>query len=734
MSLSAGMFLLLAAAAPVQAQEAPALAVVEGVVRLRGARDPLPGVTVQVGEGSSLLAVTTDAAGRFSVQVPRGVGATRLRVQVISPEHRPAELWITLPLAAPLVIYLEPAPPPVEFVIESDRKSPHASRQILDRERLERAAGTYGDPMRLIQSLPGAVVGREYTPAGGAVLLRGAAPAESRVYLDGVEIPYLYHFQQYASVIHTRLLDEIAVYPSAFGAAYGDATGGVVAVRTRQADTDRVHGDLNLNLVTAGAYLTVPAGDGGALSMSGRRSYADLGGSTSDQYTLWPVFWDYLGRYDRELEPGHRISLTGLGAGDTYGRYAGDAAVLDPLEQESNPAFTFGRRFHGVLLGDDWTSGSAHLQTTVAWIDDLWTGELADASQSRAERYAWLRHNTLVSARDWLRLDLGVESRLAFLSRSVVTDRAWIELGGEAPLLARGVPLSENMTRLTGGAWVEPAFLLGSTSLQTGARLQWDTATAAAVVDPRLTLQSALGPGPWGLRAAAGRYSQAPPSDALSEAAGNPELPIARSEHAALGVDTTVLDVLELSLDGWGKRLHDVTVQDPGQPPAVEDGWAAGLELTSRYRIREVFFTWASLALGRARRGDQVFAYDQPYAINLVASWQLTPRWDLGLRYRDAAGLPYTPIVGSIYDGDSDSYLPTAGDPSSVRLPTYRKLDLHLGWTRDFRRWTLDLYAEGWYVLPGANVLYPVYNFDYSEQAFVVGPAFVPLVGGRAQF
>ena len=54
---------------------------------------------------------------------------------------------------------------------------------------------------------------------------------------------------------------------------------------------------------------------------------------------------------------------------------------------------------------------------------------------------------------------------------------------------------------------------------------------------------------------------------------------------------------------------------EPGEAPRAEDGWAAGGEVTARLRVREVFFTWASLTMSRARRGDAVFAYDQPYAV-----------------------------------------------------------------------------------------------------------------------
>ena len=71
-------------------------------------------------------------------------------------------------------------------------------------------------------------------------------------------------------------------------------------------------------------------------------------------------------------------------------------------------------------------------------------------------------------------------------------------------------------------------------------------------VDPRVTVQSRPGGGSaLGLRAALGRYTQNPDADDLSAAAGDPTLPMARSEHVAAGVDLRPLDVIELS----GRRL-----------------------------------------------------------------------------------------------------------------------------------------------------------------------------------
>ena len=715
---------LFGAAAPLFSAAAQA-ATVTGVVRQRGTNDPIPGAEVFVA-GQHIYC---DARGNFVVEIEDGAH----RLVVSAPAHQPAEVPIIVPLRAPVKVWLEPGEMELEIVIEADRSSPHAVRQILDRERVEKTPGTFDDPIRLLQSLPGVVATREYSPTVGEIAIRGSAPSESRIYLDGIEIPYLYHFQQYASVIHTRLLDEVAVYPSAFGSAYGDATGGVVSVSTRQAETDRVHGSINANLIMAGGYVTVPVGDSGAVSASARRSYADLIEGSNDQYTLWPTFFDYLSRYDRSIGTEHQLSVTALGAGDGYGRYAGDAAVLDPLEQEGNPAFLYARQFHGAVLRlvSRFERGGA--STAVALMDDQWTGTLPTASQERAERYGWLRSEGTVVWSDRVQLTGGVESRLSSLELTAQTDQAWLELGDEAPLLARGVPVEEQLTRLKGGAWLEPHIQLSSWTVQPGARAQWDTATSSLTVDPRLTAQGKLAE-KWGLRAGLGRYSQPPSHEELSPTIGDPSLPVSRAEHVALGVDTAIASRWEVALDGWGKRIHDAVVTLPGQAPTTADGVAYGVELTSRYRIRERFFSWTSLTLGRALRDGAVFSYDQPYAVSVVFSWNVTTRWELGARYRYAAGLPYTPIIGSLYSADTDTYLPLPGDTDSARMPDYQKVDLHLGYTMSLRRWSLMMYLEAWYVPPGANVLYPVYNFDYSEQAQVIGPSLVPLIGGRAEF
>ena len=90
--------------------------------------------------------------------------------------------------------------------------------------------GTQGDTIKVIQNLPG--VAR--APFGGApVVLRGAAPGDSRTFLEGQEIPSIYHFGGLRSTINSAFLEAVDFIPGNFGPEYGRATGGVVDVRLR---------------------------------------------------------------------------------------------------------------------------------------------------------------------------------------------------------------------------------------------------------------------------------------------------------------------------------------------------------------------------------------------------------------------------------------------------------------------------------------------------------------------
>ncbi len=697
----------------------------QGVVRERGLGDPLSGAVVEAGA----VQVLADDQGAFSLELADGVHD----LEVWSEGFDPLSLQVEMPEEDLLQVFLVREQGPLEIVVEARRDLPHASWQVLDSERVENTPGTHGDLYRLVQALPGVALTREYAPRAGSISIRGSAPGDSKFFLDGVEIPYLFHFHQYSSVLHTGLLDELAVFPSTFGAEYGDAVGGVVAAQSKPPHWQSLHGGASINLLTGGAWMAAPVGESAGFSGSARRSFADIGGKTTDWYTAWPVFWDYLGRFEGEAGNGAGLAVTLLGAGDRYGRYVSQPDALDPQDRVKNPEFRFERAFHGLAFNLENQVGVLNVHTALAGLVDDWSGSLTGAAQVREERYGWLRQTWLAAPREFLDIAGGFDAKVQSVVRQAAVSAPWIELGAEAPMLARGVAVDEVLKRIKGGAWLEPRLSRGPVRLQTGLRVQGDSLLGMVAVDPRFTAR-------WKVRddlrfkAALGRYSQSPSLDALSPGSGTPGLGFAGSDQGAVGIEAALAGRWELGAELWGKRLDDVVVEPVDAAPYAADGQAWGVELTSRYRLRERFFSYVSLTAGRSTRDGVPFEFDQPYALNAVFSWHPVPKWKLGFRYRFAAGLPYTPVEDAFYDGNTDSWIPTLGEENSSVLPAYQKLDARIERVVSLRRVDLSAYAEAWWVPAKGNVIYPAWSFDYSQEVGVKGPPFVPLVGMKADF
>lgn len=583
------MILVGAALGAVVAAQAATLTV---ELRERGSGAPVEEGWVEV--DGQRLALDGD---RLVLDLPAGPVTLRAG----SPRHEEQTLTLTLPREAPLRLYLRRYSDVLEVVVEARRPSPHPSRQILDRERIEETPGAFDDPFRLVQSLPGTAITREFGAGSGDIILRGAPPAESRVYLDGVELPYLYHFDQYASVVPARQLDELAVYPSGVGPAWGDLTGGVVAAESRSPEPGLARGMVDANFIMAGGELAVPLGERATISGSGRRSYLDLATRGNDQYTAWPVFYDANLRLDLRPAPPLHLHALLLGAGDAYARYAGDTALLDPLEAESEPVFQSDRDFQALLLGADRRGPRAREMTRLGLVRDAMTADLGEAREAHRLGTISARHESLrlFGAQA---LAFGADGRLRLGEVESRTERAWPELQGEAPRLALGRAEELSIGQAGGGLWVEPRLRAGSVGVQPGLRVQGDSRLRAPALDPRVVAQLELGED-LRLRAGGGLYHQAPRAEEVEDPPA--ALAWARAVQAVVGAEGAVAGRLELSAEAWGRHRRR-EIEGEGARRAL----SGGLDLLSRYRLRERIFAAASLSLARAREEGVPMATD----------------------------------------------------------------------------------------------------------------------------
>lgn len=221
---------------------------------------PVVGGLVSVGIGES----PTDDNGAFKVDdVPFG----RLDVIVVADGYR--AYFGSTRLGEVMTIKL--VPDVTGEVIEVSGRAPSGPPLHLSTAEIRTQPGAGNDALRALQSLPG--VAR--TPFGlGGLALRGTAPRDTKVYLDGIEVPLLYHFGGLASFLPTGAIDEITLEPGAASVRYGRGLGGVAVVtsRTGRGDEWRVGGEVSLIDAAALAEVRVRSAAAGSSAFAARTS------------------------------------------------------------------------------------------------------------------------------------------------------------------------------------------------------------------------------------------------------------------------------------------------------------------------------------------------------------------------------------------------------------------------------------------------------------------------------
>jgi outer membrane receptor protein involved in Fe transport len=192
--------------------------------------------------------------------------------------------------------YLESEPGDYTVVVRGERVRREITRQVIPAEEVAQVAGTQGDTLKAVLNLPG--VAR--TPfIGGQLILRGSSPGDSAVFVEGLEIPLIYHFGGLRSTFAPRFLESLEFVPGNFAPDYGRLTGGIVNVKVRDPKTDLVRGEVDLNLFDGGAAVEGPLSREWSAGAAARRSWVGdilphvLPKDTPLSFSTAPAFWDY---------------------------------------------------------------------------------------------------------------------------------------------------------------------------------------------------------------------------------------------------------------------------------------------------------------------------------------------------------------------------------------------------------------------------------------------------------
>jgi TonB family protein len=751
----------------------------EGVVLERFKKRPLPGVRIQIKDLD--LSTTTDEDGYFAfLDVPPGTHKIEIAhpklVAVLTDEILRPEQKRTVKF------FVDEKGEDVdeEVVVRAARIKKEAVETRIRTEEARRVPGTQGDTLKVVQNLPG--VGRS-SFGSGQLVVWGSAPSETRVNVDGVEIPALYHVGGLRSTINSDLVHSIELAPGAFGAEYGRGLGGMVRIELRPLTGEGIHGSVAADVLDTSASVTAALTPRLHVAAAGRVSYLDrlmplvTNADIGDSFPI-PRYDDYQARASLSLGRDEDVTATFLASDDHLRR---TIPASDPAEVRSqSTALSSKRAFltYSRLSPD----GSSVRVTPSFGVDDsalhesfgdesadlnlrTWHYGLRASHRRRVASTATLLVGVDMQGRDTSAVRRGSVNQppregdlVVFGQRpsAQIGSDAWrVRVLNVAPYLLFDINLGS--LTLSPGVRFEPTLIEGdrlyprsATTPPVGySRLEVpanpvSNAFLRSLPNPRLQLAYRAGRRIT-FTAGAGVYGQPPSPEDMSPVFGNPGIRSSRAIHTSAGVSVRLRPTLSFETVGFYKKLYDLVVRSESPSPAVGEsltqdgiGRSYGVQALLRQELSHGFFGWITYTLSRSERRDhadrawRLLDYDQTHVLGILASYELGRGFEVGARFRYSTGMPRTPAVDSYRAGLF--YEPVLGAQNSIRIPAFYQFDLRLEKGFVVLRKKLSVHLDVQNVTNRKNPEEIIYSQDYHQRSTISGLPALAVVGARLDF
>ena len=586
-----------------------------------------------------------------------------------------------------------------------------------------------GDPVQIAKLLPG-VQTSGFSPE---VVVRGSAPEDSSYFVDGIEVPFIFHSIGGISILPKNLIEKVNFLSGGFSSSYGNATGGVVVIETSEELAKEAKTDFTVNLpLLSSIYHERPLSENESMSASLRRSYLEFFiKNVAEDSLIVPVFYDSHLRYLKVTDEGYTkvISLSSLDALELV--------IGGTEDTEDNGTISFNiRNYFGAFgversmrLGSGWRY-VANPNIVYSHIDQRFVDNFIDIKANVFKLP--LEFQKRIGKKK--KLYLGVEgmyqdAKVALVARRINTDDPFVDFE-DAPLIETEVEASA----FTGAAWSSADLGLGPMTITPGVRVFNDAAIKKTGYDPRLLVLWELS-SDTELKAAVGQYSASPLPQESAEDFGNPELDFERSNHYILGINQTWGQDWSAEFQLYYKENKDVVRSDPVER-YLNSGRliSRGAELFLRKNLTDRWFGWLSYTWSKTeeKQSDDdpwlPSQYDQTHVLNLVSAYNLTGQWTLGGRFNYHTGDVYTPVSGAVYNAGLNKYQPRYDENkvNGERLPNWHQLDIYTSYEQLFNYSKLK-YRFGVEYISATSPAYQVtYNYDYSKKDYLEGLPPIP--------
>ena len=609
-----------------------------------------------------------------------------------------------------------------EFEISAEKKEQltevRTSVTKITPQDIKKIPSVGGEPdlAQYLQVLPGVIFTGDQ---GGQLYIRGGAPVQNKVLLDGMIIYNPFHSIGLFSVFDADYIRNADVYTGGFGAQYGGRISSIMDITTRDGNKKRLSGKVGATTFGSKVLLEGPLKkakeDGGGSSsflLSFKNSFLEQSSKLLYNYVdtagLPFNFTDFYGKVSLNASNGSKINLFGFNQTDVV-----------------NYKNTSNLKWSQTGLGSNFIvvpSGSAVLiKGNFAYSKyGITMGEGTEKPRSSSINgfnfginfTYFKRQNELNYGIDIL----GFKTKFDFYNFNYKISQ------------------EENTSELAG--YLRYKMIFGKLIIDPSLRIHYYASLQEISPEPRFGLKYNL-TDRFRIKASGGRYTQnllAANSDRdvvnlfygfLSGPENLPQTFVTRNGnvkdvnsklqkalHYIAGFEFDITNKISLNVEGYDKEFTQLTninrnkifddVADNSAKPdtlkkdyIIESGFARGIDFLLKFDYKKLY-VWAVYSYGFVRRwdGQQLYPphFDRRHNVNLVSSYVFGKglNWEIDARWNFGSGFPFTQTQG-FYEmldlqGNLNSNVATAngnlgilyGKLNSKRLPTYHRLDISI--------------------------------------------------------
>jgi hypothetical protein len=722
--------------------EFPAVVTLRGTVKDFKTLEPIAKALVSIRDQN--LKTITDNTGRFELSGVQpgevelyittvGYGLLKTKLQIPADVDTDVDLQIgqeALKRREQVTVTAGPYDP-----IEAEAPT----EQVLQASELKNLSGLFGDSFRSIHSLPGVAASDDYY---ADFAYRGSGIPNIAFYMDGVLLRNPFHEDKQltdvgsVSLLNGDIIESISLLGGGFPAKYGDSTGTVLNIQTREPDNERVSVRINMDVFQGGVTAEGPLGRSkkAAWLLTARKSYLQYLMSRMGFSGLSIGYYDTEDKLSWDPSPRHHINLMAI---------YGDASLNQSF---SNPDDT--AKAHSPVdildLSWQWTlRSSAIMRTALSYSSESDHNQMdsGDLLRSPTKDYGF-RHDDTIQFTKHYSLEAGFEARDA--KENYVSNYVWDVLTGRPAVTPFPLGQFDEQTWRY-GAYAQPSWsaLHGRIILTGGGRFDHLGYTHQEALLPRASALIGITQRTK-ILAGYGQYAQFPELEQLLGDFNNPGLRAERSTHYILGFEQQFSERIRLKVDLYDRkenqipyspetewRLINGIAEQPFYGTVLTNttrGYSRGMELTLQRVSANRLSGWLSYNLGHTRYCDTLASlcfdgdYDQRHIASAFASYRFNPTVNLSGKFNYESNFPVVGFFqGNPAADDQTAYFTLSGQRNQLRVPAYSRLDTRLSKALYYKRSKMTMDMEIDNILDHKNWRY----FGLRQYDFSTGEAWM---------